>query len=115
MKSTGNASRSHKYLKPFKSFKLSERNGFFEQLERIERFERLEHTRAEGMKDTKNELKKVNQKHIGQETRKIKFLRPLSFDITQDGELVEPRTLRLNHTKGTAIAVRQFVTIALCG
>jgi len=50
----------------------------------------------EGTKDTKNELKKVNHKghkeHIGRETRKIKFLRPL-------------RTLWLNHPKGTAIAV----------
>jgi hypothetical protein len=34
----------------------------------------------------------------------------LSFDVAQDGELVEPRTLRLNHPKGTAIAVPLFVT-----
>ena len=59
------------------------------------------HERA---KDTKNELKKVNHKghkeHIGREAGKIKFLRPL-------------RTLRLNHTNGTAIAVPLFVTFVL--
>jgi hypothetical protein len=63
----------------------------------------------EGTKDTKNELKKVNHKghkeHIGREARKIKFLRPLPFEFAQGGEPVEPRTLRLNHPKGTAIAV----------
>jgi len=52
-------------------------------------------------KVTKKELKKVNHKgpkeHIGREARKIKFLRPL-------------RSLRLNHPKGTAIAVPVFVT-----
>jgi hypothetical protein len=50
---------------------------------------------------TKNELKEVNHKghkeHIGREARKIKLLRPL-------------RALRLNHPKGTAIAVPLFVT-----
>jgi hypothetical protein len=68
-------------------------------------------------KDTKHELKKVNHKghkdHIGREARKIEFLRPLSFDVAQDGELVEPRSLRLNHPKGTAMAVPQFVTFVL--
>jgi len=45
-------------------------------------------------------LKKISHKehkeYIGREARKIKFLRPLSFDVAQDGESVEPRTLRLN-------------------
>jgi len=63
---------------------------------------------------TTNEFKKVNHKghkeHIGRAARKIKILRPLSFDFAQDGELVEPRTLRLNHPKGTAMAVPLFVT-----
>ena len=80
--------------------------------------ERKEH-KKEGLttKDTKNEVKKINHKghkeHIGREARRIKFLRALSFGIAQDGELVEPRTLRLNHPKGTAIAVPYFVTFAL--
>jgi hypothetical protein len=64
--------------------------------------------------DTTNEFQKVNHKghkeHIGRAARKIIFLRPLSFDVAQDGELVEPRTLRLNLPKGTAIAVPLFVT-----
>jgi hypothetical protein len=64
--------------------------------------------------DTTNEFQKVNHKghkeHIGRAARKIIFLRPLSFDVAQDGELVEPPTLRLNHPKGTAIAVPVFVT-----
>jgi hypothetical protein len=68
-------------------------------------------------KNPKNELKKVNHKghkeHIGREACKIKFLRRLSFDVTQDGELVEPRTWRSNHPKGTAIAVPLFVTFVL--
>jgi hypothetical protein len=68
-------------------------------------------------KDTKNELKKVNHKghkeHIGRAARKIKFLRPLPFDLAQGGERVEPRTLRLNHPNGTAIAVPLFVTFVL--
>jgi hypothetical protein len=59
--------------------------------------------------DTKKGLKKVHHKghkeHIGREARKIIFLRPLSFDVTQDGELVERRALRLNHPKETAITV----------
>ena len=67
-----------------------------------------------GTKNTKNELKEVNHKghkeHIGREARKIKLLRPLPFDFAQGGERVEPRTLRLNHPKGTAIAVPLFVT-----
>ena len=73
------------------------------QLKLIEETIRFHH---EG---TKNELKISNHKghkeHIGREARKIKFLRPLSFDVALDGELVEPRTLRLNYPKGTAIAV----------
>ena len=63
----------------------------------------------EGTKDSKDERKKVNHKghkeHIRRKARKIIFLPPLSFDVAQDGELVEPRTLRLSHPKGTAIAV----------
>ena len=52
----------------------------------------------------KHELKKVNHKghkgHIGREARKITFLRPLrSFGFAQD------KPLRLDHPKGTAIAV----------
>jgi hypothetical protein len=68
-------------------------------------------------KDTKNQLKTINHKGHkelkGRETRKIKILRPLSFDVAQDGELVEPRSLRLNYPKGTAMAVPQFVTFVL--
>jgi len=66
---------------------------------------------------TKDELKKVNHKghkeRIGREARELIIFRPLSFDVAQDGELVEPRTLRLNHPKGTAIAVPLFVTFVL--
>jgi len=62
----------------------------------------IESTKQYGL-TTKNEFKKVNHKghkeHIGREARKIKFLRSV-------------RTLRLNHAKGTAIAVALFVTFA---
>ncbi|HEX9663384.1 MAG TPA: hypothetical protein VGB27_13930 [Candidatus Binatia bacterium] len=66
--------------------------------------ERLRRFHRRGAKDTKNEFKKINHKghkeHIGREARKIKFLRRL-------------RSLRLNHPKGTAIAVPFFVTFVL--
>jgi hypothetical protein len=48
------------------------------------------HTRAPNFRKRDKELK-------GREARKIKFLRPLSFDFAQDGELVEPCSLRLRH------------------
>ena len=62
---------------------------------------------------TKNINHKEHKEHIGREARKIKFLSPLPFDFAQGGERVEPRTLRLNYPKGTAIAVPYFVTFVL--